>query len=111
MQPVIVERKNAQGDNSSLEETNDVTIPLLYTIRNRALLKELSLYNPVINVDRIRALGMLMLYREEKIILYNGDLGNIRNQDEIDKDYLGNDSFFTKNYDRRFVKEMPDILA
>jgi hypothetical protein len=50
---------------------------LLYTLRNRALLKELALYNPIINVDRIRALGMLMLYREEKIILYNGDLSNI----------------------------------
>lgn len=102
LQPVVVERKNAQGDNSNLEETNEVTIPLLYTIRNRALLKELALYNPIINVDRIRALGMLMLYREEKIILYNGDLSNIGDQEEIDKDYLGNDEYFSKNYDNKF---------
>ena len=102
LQPVVVERKNAQGDNSSLEETNEVTIPLLYTLRNRALLKELALYNPIINVDRIRALGMLMLYREEKIILYNGDLSNIGDQEEIDKDYLGNDEYFSKNYDNKF---------
>jgi hypothetical protein len=44
-------------------EEKEVTVPNLFFIRNRALLKELVAYNPFINVDRVRALGMLMLYR------------------------------------------------
>lgn len=71
----------------------------LFYIKSRALLKELVLFNPQINVDRIRALGALMLYREEKMILYQG---NFKNRDEdYDADYLGNDDFFKKNYDDR----------
>ena len=73
----------------------------LYKIRNRALLKELILYNPDINVDRIRALGMLMLYREEKMIMYQGDMK--RSNKGVEKDYLGNDSFFKNNYDSKFL--------
>jgi len=45
-------------------------VPNLYFIKCRALLKELVLFNPDINVDRVRALGMVMLYREEFMILY-----------------------------------------
>jgi hypothetical protein len=73
----------------------------LYTVRNRALLKELSLYNPEINVDRIRSLGMLMLYREEKMILYNGDIKSGASE-KVDINYLGNDPFFKNNYDDKF---------
>lgn len=81
-------------------EDKQVTIPNLYKIRNRALLQELIAFTPAINVDRIRALGMVMLYREEKMILYNGDI----NQDKFDKadaDDLSNDDFFKRNYDYR----------
>ena len=78
----------------------EVTIPNLFKIRNRALLKELVLYNPDINVDRIRALGMLMLYREEKMILYQGNL-NRENVQTVGSD-LSNDPFFTNNYDNKF---------
>jgi len=38
-------------------------IPNLYTIRSRALLKELINYNTEGNFDRISAMGMLMLLR------------------------------------------------
>ena len=82
------------------DEVVESTIPNLYNIKSRALLKELVLFNPDINVDRIRALGMVMLYREEKMILYNGN--PLREKDTNPKDYLGNDSFFTDNYDKRF---------
>ena len=78
----------------------EVTLPQLFKIRNRALLKELILYNPDINVDRIRALGMLMIYREEKMILCQGDVK--RTKDTFNSpSYLGNDPFFTNNYDNR----------
>lgn len=84
-------------------ELIETTIPNLYNIKSRALLKELVLFNPDINVDRTRALGMVMLYREEKMILYNG---NPRvNKEEQDANYLGNDPFFTSNYDRRFINQ------
>lgn len=85
-------------------EEQEVTISNLYTLRNRALIKELILFNPDINVDRIRALGMVMLYREEKIIMYRGDIQGA--QQKAPKDYLGNDSFFTKNYDLKYKKSV-----
>lgn len=71
-------------------------VPLLYTLRQRALIRELILYNTEGNFDRISALGMLMLYREDRIILFQGDLNNSKNM-EKDNDYLGNDPFFKQN--------------
>lgn len=78
-------------------EDKEITVPNLYFIRNRALLKELVLFNPDINVDRVRALGMLMLYREEKMILYQGNISADR-EEQYKLNYLGNDPFFTNNY-------------
>ena len=78
-------------------EEKEVNVPRLYTLRNRALLEELISYTPELNVDRIRALGMVMLYRQEKIILYKDNL-NAKSQEEASSSYLGNDSFFQRNY-------------
>ena len=72
----------------------------LYLLRCRALIEELVAFNTENNFDRIRALGMVMLYREEKMILYQGNPS--RDKDEIPSDYLGNDPFFQTNYDNRF---------
>lgn len=77
-------------------EDVEVTIYNLNFLRNRALIEELIAFNPEINVDRIRALGMVMLYREEKMVLYQGNPS--RDSEEVPKDYLGNDKFFTENY-------------
>lgn len=77
-------------------ESLEVTTYNLFNLRNRALIEELIAFNPEINVDRIRALGMVMLYREEKMILYQGNPS--KDQGSIPKDYLGNDKFFTLNY-------------
>lgn len=81
-------------ENGEEKETN---IPRLYSLRNRALIEELISYTPELNVDRIRALGMVMLYRQEKIILYRDNL-NAKSQEEASSSYLGNDSFFQRNY-------------
>lgn len=78
----------------------EVKLPNLYRIKNRALLKELILWNPDINVDRIMALVQGMLYREEKMILFNGVI-NSSNQGTPKED-PSNDIFFSKNYDFRF---------
>lgn len=85
--------------NISKEEDGNVveyTVPNLHFIKNRALIKELMLYNPAINVDRIMSLVQLMLYREEKMILYKGDMTRAKKIDN--KDYLGDDPFFSRNY-------------
>lgn len=85
-------------------EEKEVTVPNLFFIRNRALLKELVAYNPFINVDRVRALGMLMLYRQEKIILYQGDMAKTIDEDRYTNS-AENDEFFLDNFDRRFNSE------
>lgn len=89
MKPVTV-IQNIDGEDV------EVTIYNLNFLRNRALIEELIAFNPEINVDRIRALGMVMLYREEKMVLYQGNPS--RDSEEVPKDYLGNDKFFTENY-------------
>ena len=81
------------------EDGEETTVFNLARIRNRALIKELMLYNPDINVDRVRALGLLMLYREQFMVTYNGDPSSSKNV--IESDYLGNDDYFTRNYDNR----------
>ena len=89
MKPVTI-IQNIDGEDV------EVTIYNLNFLRNRALIDELIAFNPEINVDRIRALGMVMLYREEKMVLYQGNPS--RDSEEVPKDYLGNDKFFTENY-------------
>ena len=79
-------------------EEKQVMVSNLYFIRGRALLEELIAFDPVRNFDRIRSLGMLMLYREEKVILYGSRL-NEEDSEKIDKSYLGNDDYFSRNYD------------
>lgn len=86
-------------------EEKEITVSNLYFIKSRALLRELIQFNPYINVDRIHALGMLMLYRQEKIIMYQGDMR--RTVDEkIYKDTPEYDEFFIENFDRRFDKQL-----
>ena len=76
------------------EEEVEITVPNLFNIRNRALLKELILFNPNINVDRIMALLQVMLYRQEKMILYQGDMKN----SEGSASGMEKDDYFEKNY-------------
>jgi hypothetical protein len=42
-------------------------------------------------------MGMLMLLREDRMILYNGDVERSKQNNE-DTSYLGNDPFFKINY-------------
>lgn len=91
--------------NTTIEEDGEskfIQVPNLYFIRNRALIEELIAFNPEINVDRIRALGMVMLYREEKLILYQGQI-NAETMERANSNYLGNDDYFSRNYDNRLM--------
>lgn len=95
LKPVLTAIKDDNGEEKWVE------IPNLYFIRNRALLEELIAFTPEINVDRIRALGMVMLYREENLILFQGNL-SAEDRERNNSSYLGNDDFFTRNYDSRY---------
>lgn len=86
--PIVSIETDAEGNN------NEVTIPNLYRIKNRALLKELVLWNPQGNFDRVMSLVQLMLYREEKMVLYHGDL---RHTEEISSG-MEKDDYWDKNY-------------
>ena len=86
--PIVSIETDAEGNN------NEVSIPNLYRIKNRALLKELVLWNPQGNFDRIMSLVQLMLYREEKMVLYHGDL---RHTEEVSSG-MEKDDYWDKNY-------------
>lgn len=96
LMPVTISSTDAEG------KPTEITMPNLYTIRNRALLRELMLYNPNGNFDRVSSMGMLMLLREDRMVMYGG---NINRAQEVSDDYIGNDDFFTRNYDKKFKKE------
>ncbi len=87
IKPITIEKENEDGSSSS------ETVYNLTRINNRALLEELAKWNPDVNVDRIMALVQLMLYREEKIILYNGDFSKAKDRR---RKTLSNDPFFDK---------------
>lgn len=55
------------GDGSVTE------VPLLYTLRSRALIQELMGWNAEGNFDRVSAMGMLMLLREDALAKCDGD--------------------------------------
>lgn len=78
-------------------ESKEVMVPRLFTVRNRALLKELINYNYEGNFDRVSAMGMLMLLREDKMIKYQGNMGKDR-QENAESSYDGEDVFFKRNY-------------
>lgn len=86
--PIVSIETDTDGNN------NEVTIPNLYRIKNRALLKELVLWNPQGNFDRVMSLVQLMLYREEKMVLYHGDL---RHTEEVSSG-MEKDNYWDKNY-------------
>ena len=92
---VPIERTDEDG-NKEIVQT-----PSLYLLKTRALIEEAIQFNPEINVDRIRALGMVMLYREGYIILYGNNL-NRESREKVRKDDPSNDPFFKRNYDFRF---------
>ena len=92
---VPIERTDEDGNKEIIQT------PSLYLLKTRALIEEAIQFNPEINVDRIRALGMVMLYREEYIILYGNNL-NRESREKVRENDPSNDPFFKRNYDFRF---------
>ena len=88
LKPVTRIEKDAEGNDI------EVTIPNLYHLRNRALIQELIQWNPYKNFDRVMSLVQLILYREEKMVLYQGDMKKA----EQPATGLDADSYWDKNY-------------
>lgn len=78
-------------------EEEEVKVPMLFKMKSRALLKELTLWSADGNYDRHDAFGMLMLIREDKLRLLGGNTPDEYNK-QRDSNYLGEDKFFTDNY-------------
>ena len=93
LQPYTKIERDSEGNDIEIQQAN------LYRLKNRALIKELILWNPDINVDRIMAMVQLMLYREEKMILYEGNMSS--SGQDIGSE-LADDPYFTQNYDLRY---------
>lgn len=91
LKPVPTIEKDPEGNEV------ETTMPNLYNIRNRALIKELIQWNPFGNYDRIMALAQIMLYREEKVILYQG---NLKEQDSQPSEMEAAE-YWDKNYPGR----------
>ena len=77
----------------------EVSIFNYQNIPSKALLQELAMWNSDGNYDRHDAFAMLMLLREDKLRLL-GVTSPRDAADNRDKNYLGNDEFFEKNYKR-----------
>jgi hypothetical protein len=78
-------------------EEKEVVRHNLDFIKNKALLIELSQWNPFGNFDRVSALGMLMLLREDKLRLMGGAY-NAEPEDWNDPDDISNDPYWDNNY-------------
>jgi intein/homing endonuclease len=84
-------------------EQTEMMVPRLYTMKSRALIQESIQWESLGNYDRVSAMIALMLYREFMVIQYQGDFSQER-VEANDKTYLGNDKFFSDNYDNRLYK-------
>lgn len=93
LKPVVTQQIVVDEDGVTQQQSG--SIPNLYRSPYRALLQELAQWNDNNNFDRHDALGMLMLLRENELML----MGNKDKEasKEIDEDYSGFDSFFVNN--------------
>lgn len=87
-QPVPSITKDSEGNEI------EIKIPNLYRLKNRALIKELIQWNPQGNFDRVMSLVQLILYREECMVLNQGDLTKSRNTQKG----MEGDKYWDSNY-------------
>lgn len=81
---------SGEGDGST------ASVPRLYTLRCRALIQELAQWTPEGNYDRVSAMGMLMLLREDRLAKCGGDAVKLSGR----KGRLDDDQYFKRYEDR-----------
>jgi len=97
-------------------EGNAIKVRNLYLIKNLALLKELAMYNDKGNFDRVSALGMLMLGREERITIFGKDFSSKPKQNKILEDPLiqqivnGKKNYEYREWEECSKQEVYDLL-
>jgi len=91
IQRETVVQKDENGKEIEIERKK------LFSLKNRALIMEAIKYNPYENFDRIRAFGLLMLYREQFMI----SSGGRPIEEQHDYQDLSMDKFFTRILNRR----------
>lgn len=91
-----VKQTKIEIDENGNEVEKTVTVKNLQRLRGVAMIKELIMWNPDINADRVSALGMLMILRENNMKYLPGEGTSIGKKAR--KNYLGNDPFFTNNF-------------
>lgn len=91
-----VKQTKVELDEHGDEVEKITTVKNLQRLRGTALIKELIMWNPDINADRVSALGMLMIIRENNMKYLPGEGTSIGKKTR--KNYLGNDPFFTSNF-------------
>ena len=99
LKPITKIEKDTDGNDI------ETTIPNLYSIRDRELLKELILWNPNGNYDSVMSMVQLMLYREEKMILFQGDV----TKQESTSSGMENDDYWSKNYPGKISDRVPAL--
>lgn len=85
----ITQVKNGQDED-------EVTIPNVMTWWNRALLEEARQWNPDGNFDRISAIGMLMILREDRRAKFGSDFSGLKKVKQ--ENTKAADPFFERNY-------------
>lgn len=91
-----VKQTKIEVDENGNEVEKTVTVKNLQRLRGVAMIKELIMWNPDINADRVSALGMLMILRENNMKYLPGE--GTSTGKKVRKNYLGNDPFFTNNF-------------
>ena len=84
-------RLQADYLNESIRDNDDLLMPRLRSIRSVGYLRELSMWHPDLNCDRISAMGMLMILRED---LFNVEI----NSTFQSINSLANDKFWDRMY-------------
>lgn len=77
------------------EDGGIITTQNLYLLKSRALIQELIAWNSEGNFDRVSAMGMLMLLREDRL----SKCGGVAKHEEEEPNITSTDSFF-KRYDK-----------
>ena len=91
-------------------EEKEVTLHNLNFIKNKALLIELSQWNPYGNFDRVSAMGMLMLLREDRLRLYGGYYKG--NEEDIKYvDPILDDEYWSNNFTDSSNESIDSIMS
>lgn len=82
-----------------IDGASDRVLTNALKLKSRALIQELIAFDGDVNVDRIRALGMVMMLRQERLVKGKG----VAVKNNTPENYFGNDKFFVRNFNNMGV--------